>query len=408
MLIKTKYFKQDNLFLAGYLSWISILCLSQLTFSSWDVRQSQQISLLKYQMIGYLIFSLMSLQTLVQSLKNLKRNVTSVDFLLFLLFCIFSIASSIWSIDPRTTILNGVVMLHLFLIFYETKICFRDKSSLIRIVCYVIVVGFLAGLVSFGVNNARTIGGIQPNQLAKIALTIHILFYLTYRDIRAKIISLFISVATCLLLSSRGGVIYVLLFTTLSLTRSEIIFITKHLFKYYFFICVLAFSILFSLNSELIEAKLQLFATHLGIFDGSRGIGSGFSGRTDHWLNGLAAFQDNFLIGTGFKSSKEVVLAHSGILNLLIDVGLIGSSLFFLSIFTMLLHKIIVLNKYSTSENHPDVPLIRISLASIVTFVSIAFIDPIYLNFGFPLTITLFLLMFSKQPIRLSPQETSS
>jgi O-antigen ligase len=89
----------------------------------------------------------------------------------------------------------------------------------------------------------------------------------------------------------------------------------------------LASALGFGSADKVVDAVLCLNDSH-------RGLGSGFTGRTTHWSDGWAAFSQSPLIGYGFRTRApnveeqvlpEFINAHSGYVNLLLDVGLVGA-----------------------------------------------------------------------------------
>jgi O-antigen ligase len=76
---------------------------------------------------------------------------------------------------------------------------------------------------------------------------------------------------------------------------------------------------------EVVDAASAL----LFLEDKYRGVGSGFTGRTDAWQEAYQFFEDNPFFGVGFRvhgqyMSGVIKSAHNGYLSMLADAGLAG------------------------------------------------------------------------------------
>jgi O-antigen ligase len=88
-------------------------------------------------------------------------------------------------------------------------------------------------------------------------------------------------------------------------------------------VCVLAFlAVYWQETADAVSALLF-------IEDKYRGVGSGFTGRTDAWQEAYQLFADNPILGIGFRvhgqyMSGVLKSAHNGYLSMLADAGLAG------------------------------------------------------------------------------------
>ena len=70
------------------------------------------------------------------------------------------------------------------------------------------------------------------------------------------------------------------------------------------------------------DLQYIVFEKILHIHDRARGIGSGLTGRVSMWQEGLEAFWDNPIIGSGFRSTRGGI--HSGYIKILVETGIVG------------------------------------------------------------------------------------
>jgi O-antigen ligase len=178
--------------------------------------------------------------------------------------------------------------------------------------------------------NDVTIGGLQHNQVAATAATALVCFQFESRRKRW------------------AGTGLVLLLVVLTKSRSSLLFSGVFLVLMAALragraraaagiLAVAAGVLLFVAADTLVFQNnwaWMLLDGLLSLSDPERGLGSGFTGRTNYWSDGWAAFCSRPLVGYGFRTrtriveaavSLEEINAHNGYLNMLLDVGVVGT-----------------------------------------------------------------------------------
>jgi O-antigen ligase len=289
------------------------------------------------------IASLLIFITYVLFFLKIEKRITSVDlkigfFVLFLFFCVIS---SLWSIKTFTTFGNAILLFFFYLAFIKTQnfISFKDLFKFIPVIISSIIIISIFKYSLVG----RNIGGIQPNLISQFCFVGIVMSMISY-DKKIKNIYIIFFITIIFLLNSR---LYLIL-SFLSL----IIFLilngdTKRNIKYlfYFLFIIVIFVLLFS---DLYKVSISYILDNvLLIDDPDRGIDSGFTNRTYYWKVGLELFEEKKMFGYGFRSRENIlssnienISSHSGFINLLLDVGLVGTILFFLSLAASMIKRI--------------------------------------------------------------------
>ncbi len=247
---------------------------------------------------------------------------------------LWCLISSFWSLDPAGTILYSMALFAAFIcsiLFWQSPKMSAPSSFYIAGIA---LSGFLILLLALNGFNGRTIGWVHPNNIGKIAFAIVVLGSLaSSRPVYA--LQAF-GVAIMLLVSSRG----LLLATSVFLLIQALLFPPRSLI-----------SLLGALVPVPLFAGLVLFLEPartwiydfidrvLAISDASRGIGSGFTGRTTYWQEGLSLALERPILGYGFRTRGDhdfreafSINAHSGFINIVLDIGIVGLASIFLMI----------------------------------------------------------------------------
>jgi O-antigen ligase len=142
----------------------------------------------------------------------------------------------------------------------------------------------------------------------------------------------------------------------------------------------------------------------LKVDDPLRGFGTGLSGRVERWSEGLKTLRGNMLLGYGFRTrsnqSVESMSAHSGYINVLLDCGVLGAALLLGGLAVDASQRVSRIWKsrariLSTAPNSEERYLLTVNCLAVGTYVTMAglwIIEPLYLNFGHPLTAWFILL----------------
>ena len=126
---------------------------------------------------------------------------------------------------------------------------------------------------------------------------------------------------------------------------------------------------------EIIDAASAL----LFLDDKYRGVGSGFTGRTDAWQEAYQFFVDNPWFGVGFRvhgqyMSGVIKSAHNGYLSMLADSGLVG----LITALALIGACAKRLMGMARAGDH----LAIIGLSFVVGYLFIAFFERLLINFG--------------------------
>jgi len=141
--------------------------------------------------------------------------------------------------------------------------------------------------------------------------------------------------------------------------------------------------------SLLLDPENSPIASALELSDSTRGLGSGISGRGQHWSYFLPQFLEEPIAGYGFRSRGSYFGPHNGFLDIILQVGLIGSFLFFA--FYALRLKSLIHEALSTPALTE-----RGKLLSIMIGVSVgAQLQPQFFSFGDPFGILAMICLFS-------------
>lgn len=183
-----------------------------------------------------------------------------------------------------------------------------------------------------GLPETRTVGGVQPNIFAKIGFVGAVLLVLAGRGFGWAWLA--VALASALLVNSRGGIVAILMFVGIktclllgrNLTRLRLVGIAA-----------LSLAMVASATPMVIGNRGPVGWVVEEVFradDPTRGLGTGLTGRADRWVVALERIGENPVLGYGYQMSAEVIQdeyqlreigqsgAHSGFLNLALDVGL--------------------------------------------------------------------------------------
>jgi len=314
---------------------------------------------------------------------------------LLALFTVSGIAS-IFAVDSIKAFASSSLGISVtLLIAYVGKFALADQSKALRLGAffYTIYIAFL--MVTLSVVIGKTVGGIQPNQFAKLGIVAMAMAYIGQS--RYRLLYALVAFACCAVSTSRGGIVFMAVFlgvyyivgakirTALPLAGALISFV--------------AVAWIVELVAGIPTVSL-ITQNLLMVDDPTYGINSGLTGRTGHWEAASYYLGDRPLFGFGFNTrgpleatSPELINAHQGTLNLLMDNGVVGAVLFFMAVGTQIFRSLSAFR--STSDN--AVP--RTFLGYLLAYVVLMQIEPYYLNLSFPLSV-LFIFVLVIDPKR--------
>ena len=274
--------------------------------------------------------------------------------LLFFIYTVFTILSTAWSIDKTNTLQYSLgTILPSFVVVLYLYHSIRDKSDIDRvfnayawgstivslIALYMFATGFRFANTT---DEARlTVLGQDQNELSFLLSwgIVSVIYLLRYTQINNSkkiihIVQMLLLAFTILSTGSRTGFVILLaivfIFLTLYTKKGRIIYITPLL--------VAAIFLLFNYLPESISSRL---------FETTEQIQAGdLTGRGLIWQLGFSAFQSEgaWIQGTGFKLFRTLMDIHYGwpkaphntYFVTLIELGIIGLSLYFLMIWELI------------------------------------------------------------------------
>ena len=244
---------------------------------------------------------------------------------------------------------------------------------------YVLAAYVLFLFATLNIRFGSTVGFIQPNQFAKLGLAVMVLGHCGHGKFRH--FSTVLAITAAVVTTSRASILFLVVFLAFyhwprgrtNLTTTGI------------GLCSVA--LLLAAEQALGLGYLAQFGEQVLLLeDPTQGVGTGFSGRDDHWRAGLAAAWENPL-GFGYNTRQGIetagastLNAHQGFLNLILDVGVLGLALFMAAV-------VVLLRSTAPHAWGNGSYAVRNSARSFVFgFLGSMLLDPVYLSVTLPLS----------------------
>lgn len=303
--------------------------------------------------------------------------------------CSWAAVSSLWSLDPIGSLayagLFTAFLAACALFWLESEIHWAD-NILILLLGYCISVGLLA--VTLGLSN-RSFGGVNANLVGHFGLAIFVLSIASRVRIKWILAGLglflivFAEARTVLVSASLFALVYG--FGRFVRSRRGLTFATMLLLP--------VSGLMLLLGPLIVDIIVSATTSITGVTEASRLENTGFSGRANHWRDGIALLDGHELFGYGFRTRSGLNIsdhglatsAHSGIINMLLDIGLIGAILFFMLYISAIWQSALEVVQGS-----------RIGLASLaflLAMIPTLMAEPNYANFAHPSSFILLLFM---------------
>lgn len=297
----------------------------------------------------------------------------------WLLTMVWILLSTAWSLNPQQTFLYGATLAVLLVagaIFWNLPDRTIELSSALGVLVAAAALAFLfAKLPLVG----RNLGGISPNGLGHMGLTLIALGYLRQGKIQwlSAVIGLWIMVVS----QSRTVFLAALIFLALyhfvvpaARSRSGAVSIA--------FGIAAAVIVLVLLLEPVSNLAASISSQMLGVTDAQR-TSSGFSGRDVSWQLGYETLKGHEISGFGFRTrgsmfmsqAGDAINAHSGLINAMLDIGIIGMASYFGLVGYCAWR---MFADWATRRNRYD----RVGASFIVCMTPILLLEPNYLNFG--------------------------
>lgn len=307
-------------------------------------------------------------------IRNFKSMLISDYF--FILFVFFIFSQGLLSQSLSIT-LNLILLIFASagfrLLSYQ-----RDAERSLFIASIFLFVFILMAFLLHGIPSNRWIGGIHPNVFSTSCIA---LVALAFFGPRYWIdVAFLLAIIACILVDSRYAIVCIVAIYFGSWLHNlseagipQILFIFLiPIFVIIDFIIRFDSSILFGIFS---------------LDDAYRGLGSGMTGRSDLWSYFLPQLEANPLIGYGFRQRLSYISTHNGLLNFILEVGILGAALFLAFIIfkvrEMLRQDYLVCGKF---KGHLSIVLASLILGS--------FFQPQLMNFGDPFGILILMVLF--------------
>ena len=192
------------------------------------------------------------------------------------------------------------------------------KGLFLTSVALILFIGF--SYLTLGPPVGRWLGGIHPNVFGAVcvgAFSLSLFGPHWWRDV-----TLVVVLAVSVSLSSRYTMVTsVMIYAIFSMLNWRAVGQVR--------ITIIALIVLIALLGMVIDPNSSPVASALELNDRSRGLGSGISGRDKNWMNFLPQFFEQPLAGYGFRNRQAYISPHNGFMEIILQVGLVGSVLFF-------------------------------------------------------------------------------
>lgn len=287
----------------------------------------------------------------IYRLKNYKKYLFLYKYeIIYLFFSLFAISRSIFSkyfFSSFTLSLNFFICILCYLSFYNSlkSLNIKKVEKIIqKISIFFIISSFFLFFTDFGKiidrGLPRLIGTFFDPNLYCLACIFPIGYYLSdHKTINKKII-FYGAIVLFFMTLSRGGIIGLFfLFFGSNLSNK------KKLLKYFFMMCLFLI-LLYFLKDNIISDGLYRRIKDLSILNSQNKESLG-SGRIGLWLSGITILKENFLFGVGINNfphylydlGKGFHYLHNTFLEVIVETGIVGGSLYFLFLGKFILMK---------------------------------------------------------------------
>lgn len=255
----------------------------------------------------------------------------------------------------------------------------RIKTA-IRTTSYALIFFATFCFLIYGTPTDRWVGGIHPNIFGAV-LVAAASFSLFQKPIVRDAIFL-IALIAAVLVSSRYAILSIVL-----------IYMVYWMLNFrkinWLRLAILLFCVAALLIDFLYRAETGMVARFLLLNDPLRGVGSGVSGRDDNWSMFMPQLMDRPFFGYGYRNKLAYFYPHNGFLDLILQLGIVGSALFFY----IVLDRLIELFREALS--HPNVKdrgkILSIFIGTIVA----SQFQPQFISFGDAFGITTLFCIFA-------------
>ena len=358
----------------------------------------------RWQIIGVISFTTIVFVNFFGSKKNIKFDISL--YVPWVLLCLFCASSTIWSIDPvNTAIYSGVLVVLLLSssAFWLSPDRMQSWAFLAGAVAISAGIGYLSTVLP---TTPRSLGGITANLMGHFGFAVIILAFWSGRAFRLPGLIFGIALISYsqarTVLGATAIFLFIYYLVTPNLKDRKSLAVTSSILGGSIILMALIGPIVITFTARLLSSAL-------GVTDTSRLEGSGFTGRGALWSNALTVLQGHELTGFGFRTrgwtlaTVEVNTAngHSGILNALLDLGIIGTMLFIV-VYCLSIIKLAIIMVDTRLDRF------RVSTAFLISYFLILSVEPNYLNFAHPTSFLMLLALCSPLALPKEPPALSS
>ena len=377
--------------------WFVLMMVPYLGANSWE--QFQRISsspTVVYQVSGIIFACSLSILTLRSDFFHIFGKLES-HHLWFLFFCFYTATTSIFSVSAVESIAFTIIHIATYFVFVGLWMSSETTERYLAWLGPAVVVFIVLAWMLLGVR-LRSLGYIPPNDLAKLAFVAAVFSLLGGKQLAVGV-NLF-SISVVILTESRSTLLSMLVFYFV-----YFIILRPGLAKMIAVLVTIATVCAVLLIDQFSGGPLwQLFVDKVLLLDdATRGVGSGFTGRADYWSAGWAAFGERPIFGYGLRTRAPIatadsltVNAHSGVINMLLDVGLVGAVLLVLALSFAVGAHVRRIVRYGGAQSKRSLIIVSFFASSIVLWI----FEPIYINVGSH--VSLALLVFLAAPARVA------
>lgn len=315
---------------------------------------------------------LLSGHAILRYLTPSRRPQLTSASLAWTVFATFALLSTAWSIAPFDSLSNGVILMVLLLGCTAVSQDRERETTLVFAALAALAFFFAAALVL--PMRARGPGFVNPNNYSHAALAA--ILFTELAGCWKKRVSI-PAMAVIVFCQSRTILISLVTFYTAKaflrlVGRSRSVSATVVLL-------LLSMTFLALIGWFVLPIAMEAVSAILGVSDATR-TGEDFAGRDVHWSLGLRLYLHAPILGFGFATRQGLdpeiaglsLNAHSGFINLLLDLGGVGTLLFVLAVGTTIVALI--------RGGEPLLP----AAACILAFLPLMLVEPDYLSFTSP------------------------
>lgn len=387
MFAMTKISSAPEIRYAVYL-WLAVLVIQYIVVRDYASLMAYAGS--RYWLImqgsGFSLFFITVLFAIIRKRVNPIMNFSADPVVqIWIIISLYILAQSSISIDQKNSIIYLFVLIAAIIVSRGfASLAPEEISYILGRGAFFILVSLTILLLVNGLNG-RTLGWAPPNSLGKAAFVG--IVCAAASNLRFKYLIMLLHFIFLILLTSRGMLLSSVIFIFIFLYASREVNTKSVILSTVSSTTLISIVSLFQVATGARITVESIGSSIMMLNDPDRGLGSGLTGRLEYWARGLDLITHRPLFGYGFRTrgatesfSITEQSAHSGFINLTIDLGIFGLFLFFILFTIIILRASIALRHLPTlTASH------RLHATGLAFFGSLFVfwtLEPTYLNFG--------------------------